>query len=292
MGHSDASVEEPLLEAKGVTFQYPRATHPTVVDASVSVRAGERCALIGPNGSGKSTLLSLLAGLNQPISGEVRLQGEPTTHLRRRQCARRVALMPQVLPPVPGVTVRELVAQGRYAESGALGMLRHSAGTDAATERCLVATGVQRFASRQLDSLSGGERQRVRLALALRQHAPLVLLDEPLAHLDIHHQFDMLDVVAEVTRDQGLGVVAVLHELDLAVRWAERMIVVEEGRIIADGAPADVLQPELLRRVFYLDAQVNTAGALDIRGRYRGADPKTGWGDGSPELIPVSPKCD
>ncbi|MBC2682227.1 ABC transporter ATP-binding protein [Corynebacterium anserum] len=250
-----------------MSFRYPKAPTATVEGVNVRIDPGERCAIIGPNGSGKSTLLSLLAGLNMPEEGSVHLQGVDTRTMGRRECARKVTLMPQVLPPVPGISVRELVAQGRFAESGVWGMLRHTSGKDEDTVACLVAAGVEVFADRDVDSLSGGERQRVRLALALRQHAPLLLLDEPLAHLDIHHQFDMLDTVSHVAEEQKLGVVAVLHELDLAVRWAKRVVVVHNGHLVADGKTSEVLTPDLLRRVFHLEARVTRQQTLEIVGQ-------------------------
>lgn len=254
------------LSAEGVAFQYPSAPDPILRDCSFALNEGERCVVVGPNGCGKSTLLSLLAGLENPTSGVVRLGGEDVATLRRRDCARRVALMPQVLGPVQGLTAKELVAQGRYAEVGALGMLRTSAADMEETMAALDAVGVAHFADRLVDSLSGGERQRVRLALALRQESPLLLLDEPLAHLDLHHQFELLDVVRSVAEQRGLTVLAVLHELDLAVRWADRLLVLNEGRIVADGHPQEVVTADLLSEVFRLEGYVDEEGMVKVQG--------------------------
>lgn len=257
------------LSVSELAFRYPSAPEPVLRECTFDIPAGQRCVVLGPNGCGKSTLLSILAGVESPDSGSVQLLGEDASSLHRRAYARRVALMPQVLAPLQGLTARELVSQGRYAQVGALGMLRRTKADDDATMAALAAVGVERFADRLVDSLSGGERQRVRLALALRQEAPILLLDEPLAHLDLQHQFELLDVVRDVAQREGLTVVAVLHELDLAVRWAERILVLHEGRIVADGSPSEIITPGLLARVFGLDGHLDGEGRLQVQGSMR-----------------------
>ncbi|MFI6510426.1 ABC transporter ATP-binding protein [Streptosporangium sp. NPDC050855] len=221
----------------------------------LTVGKGESVALVGVNGSGKSTLLRLLSGILTPHAGTVELDGRPLARMSRRQIARRVAIMHQTLPPVPGLTVRQLVHQGRYPGQGPLGMLR-TTGHDPATEEALALTGLAALADRVLDTLSGGERQRARLALALAQESDVLLLDEPTAHLDIRHQLEVLELVREVRTARGLTVVTVLHELDHAARFTDRIVALHRGTVHADGRPIDVLTPDLLSEVFGVTGRV------------------------------------
>ncbi|SCG76529.1 ABC transporter ATP-binding protein [Micromonospora coxensis] len=221
---------------------------------SLTVRAGECVALVGRNGCGKSTLLRLLTGADRPADGRVLLHGRPAHAQRRRDVARQVAVLHQQLPPVPGLTVRQLVAQGRYPHRGPLGMLWRP--EDAEASAALAATGVAGLADRQVDTLSGGERQRVRLALALAQRTPVLLLDEPTAFLDVRHQLQVLSLVRRLHAERGLTVVTVLHELDHAARFTDRVIALAGGRVAADGPPADVVTPALLADVFGVRGRV------------------------------------
>ncbi|MGN9763782.1 ABC transporter ATP-binding protein [Micromonospora sp. SD12] len=233
---------------------------------SLTVRAGESVALVGRNGCGKSTLLRLLTGSDQPESGRVLLHGRPAYGQRRRDVARQVAVLHQQLPPVPGLTVRQLVAQGRYPHRGPLGMLWRP--EDAEATAALAATGVTGLADRQVDTLSGGERQRVRLALALAQRTPVLLLDEPTTFLDVRHQLEVLSLVRRLHAERGLTVVTVLHELDHAARFTDRVVALAGGRVAADGSPAEVVTPALLADVFGVrgrvlaDAHTGTVRAL------------------------------
>ncbi|GAA0936441.1 ABC transporter ATP-binding protein [Nonomuraea longicatena] len=243
------------IEVRDLTFSYGGDRILSGVDLTVG--SGDFVALVGMNGSGKSTLLKLMAGLLAPASGTVLLDGRPLTELPRRAVARRVAVLHQSLPPVPGLTVRQLVLQGRYPSRGPLGML-WAPDRDRRTEEALELTGATHLADRLLDTLSGGERQRTRLALAVAQRTGILLLDEPTAHLDVRHQLEVLTLVRELRAAKGLTVVAVLHELDHAARFAERIVALHEGTVHADGPPARVVTPELLTRVFAVSGRVVT----------------------------------
>ncbi|MFI9616527.1 ABC transporter ATP-binding protein [Streptomyces sp. NPDC052023] len=252
---------EPVgIHVEGVHFGYPG--RPVLRGVDLTVRPGELTALIGLNGCGKSTLLRLAAGLLQPDEGRVRLGGDDLARLSRRATARRVALLHQSAPAVPGMTVRHLVRQGRYAARGPLGMLRE--GDDPVVHRALRDVGVAEWADRDVDALSGGERQRVRLAMALAQDTRVLLLDEPTTYLDLHHQLDVLQTVVRLREERGLTVVMVLHDLAHAARFAERVVALRDGRVVADGAPGEVVTPGLL------------ADVLKVAGRV-GRDPEGGW---------------
>ena len=244
-----------LVEAEGVGFAYG---HRAVFEGvALAVRSGELVALCGPNGAGKSTLLRLLLGLHAPSAGQVRLGGEPVTTLSRRQIARRAALLPQDAPVDLPLTVREVVALGRLPH---LERFQPEGVADArAVERALEATDVASLAERPVAELSGGERQRVHLARALAQEAPLLLLDEPIAGLDLAHQLQALDLLRTIV-DAGRGALVALHDLSLAARRCDRLIFLAEGRIRADGAPAVVLTPEALAEVFAVRAEVRFDG--------------------------------
>ncbi|MET9291442.1 ABC transporter ATP-binding protein [Streptomyces sp. NPDC003077] len=244
----------------GVRFGYPGREVLRGVDLRVA--AGECVALVGLNGCGKSTLLRLAAGLLRPSGGRVSLDGDDLARLSRRAAARRVALLHQASPPVPGMTVRQLVRQGRYATRGPLGMLRE--GDDAVCARALADAGVTEWADRPVDALSGGERQRVRLAMALAQDTRVLLLDEPITYLDLRHQLQVLQTVVRLRGERALTVVMVLHDLGHAARFAERLVALRGGRVVADGPPADVVTPRLL------------ADVLGVVGRV-GRDPVGGW---------------
>ncbi|MFF3350201.1 ABC transporter ATP-binding protein [Streptomyces sp. NPDC002779] len=248
------------IRVEGVRFGYPG--QPVLRGVDVTVEPGELTALIGLNGCGKSTLLRLVAGLLRPDEGRVLLGEDDLARLSRRATARRVALLHQSSPGVPGMTVRHLVRQGRYAARGPLGMLRE--GDDPVVRRALRDVGVEHWADREVDELSGGERQRVRLAMALAQDTRVLLLDEPTTYLDLHHQLDVLQTVVRLREERGLTVVMVLHDLAHAARFAERIVALREGRVVADGTPKEVVTPGLL------------ADVLRVAGRV-GRDPEGGW---------------
>lgn len=227
---------------------------PVLDDLSIEIQPGSVTALVGPNGSGKSTLLKTMGRLLRPRIGEVYLDGKLISQMATREIARRMAILPQYQTTPPGITVRELIEQGRYAHSGPLSMLR---GQDHdAIDRAMTLTHTTDFANRPVESLSGGERQRVWIALVLAQNTPILLLDEPTTFLDIGHQLEVLELVERLNREQQLTIVLVLHDLNQAARYADRMIVLKKGCIVADGAPIDVLTVDLLADVFRVQAQV------------------------------------
>jgi iron complex transport system ATP-binding protein len=241
----------PALAFERVTFAYGRA--PVFCEVSTAVAPGEMVALLGPNGAGKSTLLGLGSGTLRPQGGRVLLHGEPLRAIRRRDLARQVAVVPQEFSVQFAYTVRQLVELGRAPH---LGLVGQPTSTDrAAVERALSATNTTAFSDRVFNELSGGERQRVILALALAQSPSLLLLDEPTAHLDIKHQIEILELLRQLNAEQGLTVVAALHDLNLAARYFPRLILFRSG-IVADGAPAAVLQSELLSRVYATPVRV------------------------------------
>ncbi len=207
--------------------------------------------ILGHNGSGKSTLLSILARQSRPDEGETLLDGAPLAGFAQRRLARRVAYLPQRLPPVPGLTVRELVRLGRYAWRGPFAPWRAEDRT--AVARAMERTGTTGFADTLADSLSGGERQRAWIAMLLAQDAPVLLLDEPTAALDLAHAYDVMDLLARLARDDGRRVLVVLHDINLAARFGERVLALKSGRIAFDGGPGDFLSPNLLHDLYGLD---------------------------------------
>ncbi len=225
-----------------------------IADVSLSVEFGTVTVLVGGNGSGKSTLLRVLAGLAPSQRGVVTVAGNDVRSYSARGLARRLAHLPQA-PIVPdGVTVRELVLLGRHPHRRLLSGPDHA--DCEAVDWAMDATGLAGFAGRVVSELSGGERQRVWVAVALAQQAPLLLLDEPTTFLDIRHQLELLELLRGLADDAGRAVVAVLHDLNHAAAFADRLVVLGEGRVLAQGRPAEVLRPELVRAAFGVDAEV------------------------------------
>jgi iron complex transport system ATP-binding protein len=239
------------LAAENLTIGY--GERPIIEDLSLCIEKGQITALVGPNGSGKSTLLKAMARLLKPSAGAVLLDGKALHTLSTTQIAQQLAILPQSPSAPHGLTVRELVEQGRYPHVGALRMLKSQ--DHAAIHEALELTDITHFANRPLDSLSGGERQRAWIALALAQDTPLLLLDEPTTFLDIGHQLEVLELVRHLNRERGMTIVLVLHDLNQAARYADRMIVLKRGAVVADGTPNAILTPDLLAEVF--GVQVN-----------------------------------
>ncbi len=250
----------------------PRGAERDVLrDVSIALRSGEVLALVGPNGSGKSTLLAALARALDPRSGEVKLDDENASRVSRRRFARRVAWLPQQPEAAPGVTVESLVAQGRHAHRplfAPLGPLDRRA-----VDRALRTLDLLDLRRRRVDTLSGGERRRVWLALALCQEAPVLLLDEPTAALDLRHQWEVLTLLGRLNREHGLTLGVVLHDLEQAAALAHRVAVLHRGRVYATGAPEICLTEEALRDVWGVDAEIQKQDGF-LRVRVRGpADP-------------------
>jgi iron complex transport system ATP-binding protein len=217
-------------------------------DVSCSFPAQGVTGLVGQNGSGKSTLLRVLARQQKITTGRVDYEGAALDALPDLQFARRVAYLPQHTPAASGLTVRELVALGRYPWHGALGPF--SADDAAHVERALALMNLKDLAERFVESLSGGERQRSWLAMLIAQNARLLLLDEPISALDVAHQIHVLRLIQRIARQQDIGVIVVIHDLNLAARYCDTIIALKRGRLIASGSAADIMTPAALGEIY------------------------------------------
>ncbi|OLF09809.1 hypothetical protein BLA60_18740 [Actinophytocola xinjiangensis] len=244
--------ERNRLSGNGLTLAYDDRV--VVRDLDVVVPDGSFTVIIGPNACGKSTLLKALARMISPRAGGVVLDGRDIDRYPTKEIARRLSLLPQSAI-VPGqVTVGDLVAQGRYPHQSLL--RRWSVGDERAVTEAMALTGVADLANRFVDELSGGQRQRVWLAMVLAQQTSIVLLDEPTTFLDIAHQYDVLDLCADLHDQRGQTLVAVLHDLNQASRYATHLVVMHAGEIVATGPPADVVTAALVAEVFGLPCTV------------------------------------
>jgi iron complex transport system ATP-binding protein len=244
-------VTSPVVEIRGLEMSYANqasARRAVLRGLDLVVTRGELLALVGPNGSGKTTLLRAIAGTLQRDAGRVALFGTDLDAWSRVALARRVAVLPQSLVLPDGFRVAELVEMGRAPH--ATRWFGSSAEDAGAVERALTDADAFDLAERQADELSGGERQRVLVAMALAQEPELLLLDEPTLHLDIAHQASLLATVGRLRARRGLTVIAVLHDLNLVAAHAPRVAVLGAGRVVADGRPASVLRPDLVREIF------------------------------------------
>ncbi len=226
---------------------------------SLAFRPGAVHGIIGHNGSGKSTLLKLLARQAEPTAGAVTLGGAGVATLAPRCFARRVAYLPQAIPAGTGLTVRELVEQGRYPWHGALG--RVTAEDRAAVAAALEAAGLGAFVDRMADALSGGERQRAWIAMLIAQGARTLLLDEPTAALDPAHTVEVLSVLRRLAHRDGAAVVVVLHDINMAARFCDRLVALKRGRVLADGTAAEVMRPDVLESIYGLPMAVLERGS-------------------------------
>ncbi|WP_395576471.1 ABC transporter ATP-binding protein [Streptomyces sp. BK79] len=243
------------LSATGVTVAYDGVD--VVHEAEVRLRPGEVTVLVGPNGSGKSTLLRSIARLQRARSATLRIDGDTDgLALTSREFSRYVALLTQGRPTPGGLTVRDVVEFGRYPYRGRWG--RPDPDGPAAVDRALALTGVDSLADRGADHLSGGQLQRVWLASCLAQETGVLLLDEPTTYLDLRYQVELLDLVRDLADDHGIAVGVVLHDLDQAAAVADRITLLEAGRVVADGLPEDVLTPERLTAVYGIRIDVDT----------------------------------
>lgn len=215
---------------------------------------GQVLGLIGHNGSGKSTLLKLLARQQAPTSGSITLDGRPLDTWGDRALARKVAYLAQHLPSAAGMTVRELVSLGRYPWHGALG--RFSEVDRQKTEEAIALTGVAPLADRLVDTLSGGERQRAWLAMLVAQDTECLLLDEPISALDISHQIEVLSLVRKLSQEKGLGIIIVLHDINMASRFCDTITALHSGRVIMQGTAETIMTPEALQRIYGLPMEV------------------------------------
>ncbi|MEE1929297.1 ABC transporter ATP-binding protein [Streptomyces sp. TRM 70351] len=264
MGHPGSPAR---LRGEGLTLAYDQRTIAEHLD--VAVPDGSFTVIVGPNACGKSTLLRALSRMLRPQRGHVLLDGEDLHRRSARQVARTLGLLPQSSLAPDGITVADLVARGRYPHQSLL--RQWSKADERIVGESMAATGVADLAGRYVDELSGGQRQRVWIAMAIAQQTPLLLLDEPTTYLDIQHQVDVLDLCAQLHEEQGRTLVAVLHDLNHAARYATHLIAMRAGRIVAEGPPGEVVTAPLVEEVFGLRCQV-----ID--------DPETG----TPLVIPAA----
>ncbi|MFI7891546.1 ABC transporter ATP-binding protein [Streptomyces sp. CACIS-1.16CA] len=249
---TDTGVKDvPRLAARDITVGYGDRT---VIDQlDVAIPSGVITTIIGPNGCGKSTLLRTLTRLLKPTGGTVVLDGEDIGTLRTKDVAKKLGLLPQAPVAPEGLTVADLVARGRHPHQS---WLRQWSSDDAdVVRRALAMTGVADLADRTVDSLSGGQRQRVWISMTLAQGTDLLLLDEPTTYLDLAHAIDVLDLVDDL-HESGCTVVMVLHDLNLATRYSDNLVVMRGGAVLAQGHPRDVITAELLHEAFGLRAKV------------------------------------
>ncbi|WP_234320331.1 ABC transporter ATP-binding protein [Streptomyces sp. SBT349] len=240
------------LVTEDVTLAYDQR----VIAEHLSVRIPDRSftVIVGPNACGKSTLLRALSRLLKPAEGAVLLDGRAITALPARKLARTLGLLPQSPIAPDGITVADLVARGRYPHQGLL--RQWSREDERVVAESMAATGVTGLGDRYVDELSGGQRQRVWIAMALAQQTPLLLLDEPTTFLDIAHQIEVLDLCAGLHEEQGRTLVAVLHDLNHAARYATHLIALREGSVVAEGTPEEVVTADLVEEVFRLPCRV------------------------------------
>ncbi|SCL49531.1 iron complex transport system ATP-binding protein [Micromonospora chersina] len=240
------------LVGEALTLGYDRRT--VAEDLTVAVPDGSFTVIIGPNACGKSTLLRALARLLRPARGTVLLDGADIHRRPARQVARTLGLLPQSAVAPDGLSVAELVSRGRYPHQGLL--RQWSREDERVVDRAMADTGVAELADRPVDELSGGQRQRVWIAMALAQQTPLLLLDEPTTYLDIAHQVEVLDLCARLHEEQGRTLVAVLHDLHQAARYATHLVAMRDGRVVAAGDPRRIVTTDLIEEVFGLPCRI------------------------------------
>jgi iron complex transport system ATP-binding protein len=253
-----------IIEARSVSVRYRRSRPLALTRVSCAVQSGELVAVVGPNGSGKTTLLRALLGLVPLEEGSALVDGRPVASWSRRRLAQTIGVVGQQEETVFPLSVAETVMLGRYAYLGALGAPGERAVVQTALERCDIAD----LAQRPVDSLSGGEWKRVRVARALAQEPRALVLDEPTASLDVRHEMELFELVSQLVRD-GLGGLVITHHLNLAARFAQRILLLDSGSVVATGTPSEVLTRETLSRVFEWPVAV------------------TNLSDGSPQVVPL-----
>lgn len=245
-------MSETLARLRGASARYDTGLALDTVD--VDLPEGRFIALCGPNGSGKSTALRLMRGLHAPAAGEVTVAGRPVGAWTPRDLAREIAMLSQS-PDAPGeLRVAELVMLGRFAHQGRFGGA--SRADAAARDRALAVTGLEALRDRPIGQLSGGQLQRAWIAMTLAQEAPRIFLDEPTNHLDIAHAFEVLELLHRLNRREGRGIVVVLHDLNMALRYADHVILFDKGRIAARGPTAEVMTEACIRRVFGIECRM------------------------------------
>ena len=223
-------------------------------DITLDFEPNKVYGLIGHNGSGKSTLLKLLTRQIQASSGTLTLEGRPTNDYSARDYAKQVAYLPQHLPAATALTARELIGMGRYAWSGLLG--RNSDADRQAVSDAFALTHTEKFADQIVDTLSGGERSRIWLAMCLAQQSRFLLLDEPLAALDIAHQLDVMALIRDLSRRLNLGVIIVIHDINLAAQYCDELVALKQGRLLKKGKPAEIMTAEVLDDIYSVQMNI------------------------------------
>ena len=261
----------PRLYARDLTLAYEERVISKDLDVAIPDRSFT--VIVGANACGKSTLLRALSRMLKPAHGTTYLDGKAITSLPSKEVARRLGLLPQTPIAPDGITVADLVARGRYPHQRLL--RQWSRDDERIVAEAMAATGVAELADRFVDELSGGQRQRVWIAMALAQQTKILLLDEPITFLDIAYQVDVLDLCADLHEEQGYTLAAVLHDLNLACRYASHLIAMREGRIVAQGPPAEIVTADLVHDVFGLrcdivvDPQTGTPMVVPLHRRHR-----------------------
>ncbi|MEE9291524.1 MAG: ABC transporter ATP-binding protein [Acidobacteriota bacterium] len=259
-----------ILEARNLHFRYPGAGVPIFDGLSLAIGAGDFLGLIGPNGSGKTSLLRLLSGTLRPSAGEVRLEGRSVHSFRPRERAQRLAVVPQESRILFNFSVMEMVLMGRAPHLGLLGL--EGSHDRAIARHALEEMDLGDREETPLRELSSGERQRALVARALAQEPAILLLDEATAFLDLKHRLQIGEILSRLNREQGLTIMAISHDLNMAARYSSRLALLKQGRIVADGTPAEVLTPDQVRAVYETEVRVEI-------------DPSSG----APYVIPRSP---
>ncbi len=257
-----------MLEARGVTVRYSGGAEPALADVSMTLAPGELVAVVGPNGCGKTTLLRALLGLVPLDGGDALVLGRSIGSWSRRELARVIGVVSQREEPAFPLVVEDVVMLGRYARLGPLAAA--SAEDRAAVRAALEQCDAWSLRDRSSDALSGGEWQRVRVARALAQAPRALVLDEPTASLDVRHEMELFELIAALVNG-GLGALVVTHQLNIAARYASRLLLLGRGRLVASGSPGEVLRREALEQVFHWPVAVTT------------------WCDGAPQVVPLRP---
>jgi iron complex transport system ATP-binding protein len=240
------------LETQSLTLAYGDSI--IIEDLHLKIPKGEITVLIGGNGCGKSTLLRSMARLLKPKHGAVLLEGEAIAKLSTKEVARKLAILPQAPVAPEGITVLQLVKQGRYPYQ--TWYKQWSAEDEEMVRRALEATGMTELAERPVDSLSGGQRQRAWIAMTLAQQTDIILLDEPTTYLDMTHQIEILDLLFELNEQENRTIIMVLHDLNLACRYAHHIVAIRDKKIYAQGKPEEVINCQLVKDVFDMDCKV------------------------------------
>ncbi|MBC1188421.1 iron-enterobactin ABC transporter ATP-binding protein [Kluyvera sp. SCKS090646] len=240
------------LRGEALTLAYGKKT--IAESLNVTIPDGHFTAIIGPNGCGKSTLLRTLSRLMTPVHGHVYLDGEEIQRYASKEVARRVGLLAQNATTPGDISVQELVARGRYPHQPLFTRWRQE--DEDAVQNAMQATGIVNLAGQSVDTLSGGQRQRAWIAMVLAQDTSIMLLDEPTTWLDISHQIDLLELLSELNRERGYTLAAVLHDLNQACRYATHLIALRDGKIVAEGAPKEIVTPALIEAVYGLRCMI------------------------------------